>query len=526
MNPDAVFSAAPQSGPRAVRPGWLTARRWHKWAGLAALAWLAVLGATGFILNHREDWDWIWQHGLPARWLPESVGKTAEAGLARHFQVDPSDGRRQLVAGARGVWWSDDSGRAWQAATAAVDRPLIVTAVEPEPDWSAIWFGTNDGVWVSRDRGRSLLRHALAGVRISALARGSTSAELLGVEDRRHVFRLATSPAAPAVTWLALRPAAATTRAPGTDLSRLTLDLHYGRGFFGAPWGEWINDIAGLGLVILALTGLLLWWLPWRWRRGRFAGRVRPAVATRRSALVWLIGVHAKWLGPLLVVPLAGLFLTGTYIGHFAALAPHFKATPLAPSVLPPTYAMGAWDDWIECIAAYPGAPASFSLGTRTGLYTTEDNGRTWRAETSVKGGVLRLRWIDGELLAPNGMSGTAQRRTAQGWTAVAPTGSHLSMASEVTALGDGRLMWKHGTMLHVSDADGRELTGQSFRGPRAVVVPFYTVASRLHSGVLFWKEWRWINDLFALAGLVLLGTGLVRWWRLIGPASRPASVP
>ncbi len=504
--------------PGPSQSGRWSARRWHKWAGLAALAWLGVLGATGFILNHREDWDWIWQRGVPVRWLPDQVVRTAESSLARFLQVDPADGRRQVAAGVRGAWWSGDGGQTWQPSAAAVDQPLVVMAVEPEPDWSAIWFGTSDGVWVSRDRGRSLQRHALAGVRVSALGRGSSPGDLLGVEDRRRVFRLATAPAAPAVAWLPLGPAAGTTSAPGADLSRLTLDLHYGRGLFGAPWDEWINDLAGLGLVVLSLTGLLLWWLPWRWRRRRAAGRPRPAVGARRSALVWLVGAHAKWLGPVLLVPLAGLFVTGVYIGHFTALSPLFKATPVRPAALPPTYAMNSWDDWIECIAAYPEEPARFSLGTRTGLYTTGDSGRTWHAETGVKGGVLRLRWIGGELLAPNGMSGTAQRRTAQGWTAVAPAGSHLAMASEVSGLSEGRLLWKHGAMLHVSDADGREVSGQSFRGPRATLVPFYTVASRLHSGVLFFKQWYWINDAFALAGLVLLGTGLLRWWRLVRP--------
>lgn len=511
---------APRHSPR------FTARRWHKWAGLFALAWLGVLGLTGFLMNHREDWDWLWQRGLPAAWFPEPVVKTAATGLARHLQIDPADPQRRLTAGARGAWWSADAGQTWQPAATGLDLPLIVHAVEPAPDWSRIWFGTHDGIWRSTDAGRSLTRFALAGTRITALARGAHEDELIGVADRRRVFRLShLDDAVPALTWLDLAPAAPTAAAPGTNLSRFLLDLHYGRGFFGAPWDEWLNDFAGLGLAALCGTGLLLWFFPLRWRHRRERRAPLPPARSRKTLLVWLLGVHAKWLGPVLVLPLVVLFVTGIYIGHFTALSPLFKATPVSAAALPPTYAMRAWDDWIECVAAYPGQPHCFSLGTRTGLYTTDDDGRTWRTETSVTGGVLRLRRVGDALLAPNGMSGTAQRLTPAGWRPVAPAGSHLAMASEVTPLGDGRLVWKHGAMLHLSDADGRELTGQSFRGPRATVVPLYTVASRLHTGLLFWKQWKWLNDAFALAGLVLLGTGLVRWWPLIRRApSKPAA--
>lgn len=504
-------SSAAVSSTRATSR-WLEARRWHKWAGLVALAWLGVLGATGFVMNHREDWNWIWQHGLPAAWFPANVVKTAESGLARHLQIDSRDPQRRVVAGAQGVFWSGDSGKTWTPAVADSGRPLIVNALEPAAEWSELWFGTHDGVWVSRDGGRTLARCALPGVKITAFAQGSAPGEFIGVADRSRVFRLQLAESGALVRWLPLGVPADSTTAPGTNLSRLTLDLHYGRGFLGSPWDEWLNDFAGLGLAFLCASGLLLWFLPWRWRRRRKAGAMLPAATARKNTLVWLMRTHAKWIGPLLVVPLAVLFVTGIYIGHFAALSPSFKAVALRPAMLPPTYAMRAWDDWIESVAAYPGQPQRLSLGTRTGLFTSDDDGRTWQRETSIEGGVLRLRRIGADLLAPNGMSGTAQRLAPDGWRPVAATGSHVAMASEVSPLGDGRLLWKHGTMLHLSDADSREIGSQSFQGPRATLVPFYTVASRLHTGAVFWKEWKWINDFFAVAGLVLLVTGVVRW--------------
>ena len=53
--------------PKAASGFYPTVRVIHKWAGLAALAWLSVLGITGWILDHR---DWRWTH----QWARTRVG--------------------------------------------------------------------------------------------------------------------------------------------------------------------------------------------------------------------------------------------------------------------------------------------------------------------------------------------------------------------------------------------------------------------------------------------------------------------
>ncbi|MBI4828715.1 MAG: hypothetical protein HY804_07875, partial [Nitrospinae bacterium] len=53
----------------------LTPRRAHKWAGIVAALWLAILGFTGFLLDHR-DWRWMWSVSVPdALFTAEAVGK-------------------------------------------------------------------------------------------------------------------------------------------------------------------------------------------------------------------------------------------------------------------------------------------------------------------------------------------------------------------------------------------------------------------------------------------------------------------
>ncbi len=46
-------------------------------------------------------------------------------------------------------------------------------------------------------------------------------------------------------------------------------------------------------------------------------------------------------------------------------------------------------------------------------------------------------------------------------------------------------------------------------------MVPWYFVIEALHSGLLFHAQWKWLNDLFAILAIVLVLTGLVRWWRV-----------
>ena len=86
----------------------------HKWAGLVAALWIAVLGVTGFLLDHR-DWRWIWQTPVPEILLPESLlEESARAGFTV-YMVSPVDPRVRISAGKRGFW--TDQGNGWSPST-------------------------------------------------------------------------------------------------------------------------------------------------------------------------------------------------------------------------------------------------------------------------------------------------------------------------------------------------------------------------------------------------------------------------
>ena len=107
-----------------------SARRWHQYAGLVAFLWLAVLGLTGWLMANREEWPWLWEHGLPAEWLPAEVVKTARSGLLRWLQAYPADERRLVGGGYQGAWYSSDGGKTWSASRADHAAPLNINALE------------------------------------------------------------------------------------------------------------------------------------------------------------------------------------------------------------------------------------------------------------------------------------------------------------------------------------------------------------------------------------------------------------
>ena len=491
-----------------------SARRWHQYAGLVAFLWLAVLGLTGWLMANREEWPWLWEHGLPAEWLPAEVVKTARSGLLRWLQAYPADERRLVGGGYQGAWYSSDGGKTWSASRADHAAPLNINALEAAPDWSVIWYGTQDGIWASTDLGETLHRYSSEGTVVTALTLGPGANELTGVAGRTRVFTVKTSGANVTRTWLELGPPDTSPNLPAIALNRTLIDWHYGRGVLGTPWDRWVVDFTGLGLVVLGLTGFILWWMPRSWRLARVSGKPVADRKARTQNLRLHLGIHARWLGPVLALPLVLLFITGVYLGHFAALSPAAKRTNIPSFLTPPAYGMRNWDGWIESVLRYPGEPSRISLGTRTGLFTSTDLGRNWRLEEDFHGGAYKLRRFGSTVLSPGTMSSTTRVLTPSGWRDLG-AGTHVAMASEVTPMSDHRLLWKHGSMVHISDEQGLVSGAKTLEGPVAQKVPLYTIAARLHDSALISREWKWVNDLFAGAGLILIVTGLVRWWRL-----------
>lgn len=496
----------------------LTARNLHKWAGLLAALWLAVLGTTGFLLDHR-DWRWMWQAKVDAGWLPEQLVKTADNAVARIIRANPENTSHRLAGSPRGLWRTEDGGKNWQ-------RPLFegygarqpqVFSIEADPElgWRRLWVGSDDGVWLSLDEGRTLRPFALPGARVTSLALSGSPGELLGVHERSRIFRLPTT-GENVPQWLELSAPAPGAMPERLSLSRWLLDLHTGKGLLSQFASGLINDFAGLAWLVLAISGLLYWLTVRRWKRNR---RVPEG---GRRILAWLVNSHSSIVGVCAAVPILYLAISGIYYGHFADLSPWAKTVMVGREWQMPAYSPSSWDGWIEGAATYPNEPDMISVGTRLGLFTSRDSGRTWvlEAVSGVEMDAARkvIRIGDG-VFVPNGMAAPVyMRQGGDEWMKVhrfeAWVGRHLP--AEVMPWSEGKLAWRHGRDLYITDFSVSEIeTSQAKLSlPKDDGVPWFYVISRLHSGVLIHPQWKWVNDLFALLALTLVATGLVRWWK------------
>ena len=95
-----------------------------------------------------------------------------------------------------------------------------------------------------------------------------------------------------------------------------------------------------------------------------------------------------------------------------------------------------------------------------------------------------------------------------------APTSMEgMFMPSDVTRSGR-RFIWKNSNKAYVTDADGQEIARFNIVQPSDPGTPWFRWLLRVHMGTIFWSEWKWVNDIFAVLAVFLSVTGLIRWWR------------
>ena len=501
----------------------------HKWVGLAAALWLGVLGLTGFFLDH-DSWRWQWQSKAPNWIVPQILMESSAKSVVRLLQIEPQNPDIQVSGGPRGLWFSRDGGRSWQPTAFDGASSLQTFAIEPDPSlgWARLWLATDDGVYVSQDRGATALRVTLPGQYVTSLTSGAKQGELIGVVDKAKMFRFDTDNPLQ-VTWINLQPPSSDSQPDHVNLQRYIFDLHFGHGLFGPQSSRLINDIGGGGLFILCLTGFLYWGLPKLWRyQAHRQNTTRTSPSTKKATILWLFRLHSVTIGIASVTMILYLSITGVFIGHNKELGTWMKSVSVSQDWLTPSFAISSWDGWIESVIAYPGQPDKLTIGNRVGLFTSNDTGNSWRRELDTNGNPIttatRLRRIGGDLLMPNGMSGPSViRGDDMSNREVKPIdhSKHVNMSNmagmfmptDVTVIGDN-YAWRSMDNILVTDSTGTEVDRRAFHQPLDKGVPWFTFFTRIHNGAIFWSEWRWVNDIFAIFAVFLMITGLIRWWR------------
>lgn len=242
---------------RGNRRRWsLRLTRWHRWAGLAAAVFVIVLGATGLALQHAPalglDAAAVGSPGL-ARALGLRVGEPVGVRVGGTWVVAVGE---RLFVGDCGV----DAGTGDLRGAVAASPGFAVAHGD-----DVVLFGGN-GRRLERLRPGAGLPEAVVAIGRSeagpAVIRGASGRLYRPLEDWLEFRRYGGEPPA----WS--RPTAPPPRlsarlrerALGDALTweRLMLELHSGR--IAGNAGRIVMDVAAIGLLVLAVTGLYLWW--------------------------------------------------------------------------------------------------------------------------------------------------------------------------------------------------------------------------------------------------------------------------
>lgn len=493
-----------RKGPKRRTPLNRVLLTLHKWAGLGAGTWLLVLGVSGILLDH-DEWRWQRQLTVPESWLSARVARLLPATVMRYVAVDEAQPDRWLGGSERGLWLTEDGGESWSDIPFPEGgKPQVLRFVRPDGgSLNGIVVATDDGLWRTANEGRRIERFALAGMRIGSLTAGSHADELVGVVGHERIFRISrTDPSR--LEWLDLDRVTVTGLPEQVSVYDFVFDLHFGYGIFGRTASTLINDLGGLAMAMLAVSGFLYWFLPWRWRR---RGGPRPKV--RRETHRWLYRTHATVFGLLALIPIVYLSVTGIILDHVVGFGNWARDVPMQRSSLPPVYQYRSLGEELEQVVAYPGEPGRLSVTTRFGLLHTEDGGKSWRGDShtgELGGNLFRVR---DRVIFSNNRGMHLQRRDGGGWL---PVNGPATMVSDGVLL-DSALYLKNSKGFYREQASGDfELTDMN--SPQLEGATFYLLVVDVHTGNIIHEQFKWVNDLVGALAVLLVLTGPILWWR------------
>ena len=489
-----------------LRTRW-TLHRIHKWMGLIAAVWLIVLGLTGYLLDHRDTWRWLWQEGVSETFINENVVVKSKSGHIRLYQINPNDSQQHITGGLTGLWWSDNSGENWLKTKfiAAGEAPMVSSAIFTSDN--KLWIASDDGLWLSINEGKSATQVILGGSWISSLAVNNRT--VTGVIERTKIFNYSLDTRE--VKFLDIKQVKVETLPKAISLSRFIRDIHYGRGVFNIPLSLLWNDISAIAMIALPLSGFLFYWLPKRWRRN--IHKKKTPHKYKKQTMRWLFRLHGPTFGLLTAIPFIYLSLTGIVLDHAKELRDWMKPIQVTRDFQTPVYDFKSWQGEIYGIVNYLDNPTKFSVGTRLGLFTTNDNGKNWQRDKMLGGKALfiwTLRRHEKNIFI-GGMGGPNMVKVGeQSWLPVKGVGH---MPSDIAIDNKSNFIWKsrHGLKL------GNATSGYSHKETTTPVIdyiPWFYVLDGLHSGVLIHSQWKWFNDFIAVIAIFLVITGLIRWWR------------
>ena len=336
----------PSSAPRRR---FITWRSYHKWVGVVFALFLLVFCLSGIVLNHRSLFS---SCEVNRAWLPSAYQVRAfNQGVIKGTQrIAPNE---VVAYGYGGAWLTDTLGRSWRDYNAGlpqgVDRRSIRNLVRTRQ--GTLWCATNYALY--RHNGRQWLAQPLpsGSERLSDLTLTSDSQSVV-VLSRSALYTIQNGKAERHVLKTAKN------FKPRDTLFRTVWKLHSGE-LFGLA-GRLVVDAIALVLIVLCLTGIVLFLLPYSIRRFRRRGHLE-ACGKQTRHLKW----HLKWhnrLGRTTIVLTLLLTLTGT------CLRPPFMLLFVFSKTAPVNFTQNPWNDRLRSLR-WDGTTSQWLLHTADGFF-------------------------------------------------------------------------------------------------------------------------------------------------------------
>lgn len=338
-----------------------TWKKYHRWLGLVLSVFMLVFCVSGIILNHREVFSGC---EVSRKWLPASYhiknfnngvvkGTVVKKSAAHSLSSENCDS--VLAYGCAGVFLTDSRLSTWQDFNAglpeSIDERNVRHVVKAKDGslWCAALrdvyrYDENSHRWKKVElpgNEERIMDVALAkdGMTVVALTR-SRLFTIVPFVQYGEIVKIGKSSSETYRVESKIIPAPKKYE-PKTTLFKLVWHLHSGE-FFGFP-GKLVVDAIALVLIVLSITGILLFILPYGIRRAKkLAAKARMKRLGKQFA--WNMKWHNK-IGYVTIVLTLWIAITGM------CLRPPLMV-PLVLSKLPQTVGEdgNVWQDKLRAI--------------------------------------------------------------------------------------------------------------------------------------------------------------------------------
>lgn len=304
-----------------------TWKKYHRWLGLVLSVFMLVFCVSGIILNHREAFSGC---EVSRKWLPASYHiKNFNNGVVKGTVVKNSgslaisEGFSDsiLVYGCAGVFLTDYQLSTWQDFNAGLPKSIDERNVRHlvQARDGSLWCAALRDVYRYDENAQQWKKVELPGneERIMDVALAKDSMTVVALTRSRvftivpfvqygEIVKIGKSSSETYRVESKIIPAPKKYE-PKTTLFKLVWHLHSGE-FFGLP-GKLVVDAIALVLIVLAITGILLFILPYGIRRAKkLAAKARMKRLGKQFA--WNMKWHNK-IGYVTIVLTLWIAITG-----------------------------------------------------------------------------------------------------------------------------------------------------------------------------------------------------------------------